>query len=292
VHVEGRDNPNTDYELKAVLPLNHRGFSRLDPSQLNRHLAHISPHLMMSRDTKENKNVQTSWIGNKTNNLMKKTGVQLPLAKMLTSGLVLCVLIPALFQGAAFAPMLLQKASRSASASSLLSEVENVNPDITPIASMSSSVVSSASSSPAPTAMRALTVLPASVKQPGPKTKAKNTSTGSFEIHTTGDHQFVLRPSKAFASRRKRPQLQIQIARQSQLVPIRYNRTVTGEYTVELEHEYPFDKFNVSIATHSKPLLRQSFEVMLGHNSLYWISSWTMPEWVSSTHRMLYAMSH
>lgn len=41
---------------------------------------------------------------------------------------------------------------------------------------------------------------------------------------------------------------------------------MTGEYIVDLEHEYPFDKFNVSIATHSKPLLRQSFEVMLGHN--------------------------
>ncbi|USP78228.1 hypothetical protein yc1106_05502 [Curvularia clavata] len=265
VHVEGRDDPNADYELKAVLPLNHRGFSRLDPSQLNRHLAHISPHLM-SRDTKENKKVHTSWIGNKTNILMKKASVPLPLAKMLISALVLCVLIPALFQGAAFAPMLLQKASRSVSASSLLPEVENVNPDITPIASMSSSVVSSASSSPAPTAMRALTVLPASAKQPGPKTKAKCASTGSFEIHTTGDHQFVLRPSKAFASRRKRSQLQIQISRQSQLVPIRYKRIMTGEYIVDLEHEYPFDKFNVSIATHSKPLLRQSFEVMLGHN--------------------------
>lgn len=266
VHVEGRDDPNADYELKAVLPLNHRGFSRLDPSQLNRHLAHISPHLMIARDTKDNEKVQTSWMGSKTNIFMKKTGVQLPLAKMLISGLVLCVLIPALFQGAAFAPMLLQKASRSLSASPILSGVEKVDPNITPIASASSSVVSSLSSLSAPTAARALTVLPSSLKQPGQKSKAEDASTASFEFHTTGDHQFVLRPSKAFASRRKRPQLQIQVARQSQPVPVRYNRTMTGEYIVDLEHEYPFDKFNVSIATHSKPLLRQSFEVMLGHN--------------------------
>jgi hypothetical protein len=266
VHVEGRDSPDTDYELKAVLPLNHRGFSRLEPSQLNRHLAHISPRLMNTRDMKDSQKAHTSWVGGKVKMFTKKIGMHLPSAKMLISGLVLCVLIPALFQGAAFAPMLLQKASRSMSAVSVLSEVGKIDPSITPTASASSQVVTSISSSSAPTTMGALTVIPASLKQPRQNPKTEDTKIGSFEIHTTGDHQFVLRPSKAFSSRRKRPQLQIQIACQSQLVPIRYNRTITGEYIVDLEREYPYDRFNVSIATHSKPLLRQSFEVMLGHN--------------------------
>ncbi|EMD58929.1 hypothetical protein COCSADRAFT_41487 [Bipolaris sorokiniana ND90Pr] len=266
VHVEGRDDPNTDYKLKAVLPLNHRGFSRLDPSQLNRHLAYISPRLMTARDTKDSTKAQTSWIGGKIKTFTKKIGVQLPLARTLISALVLCVLIPALFQGAAFAPMLLQKASRSVSALSVLSELENIDSSITPVASESSRLVTPISSSSIPTAMGALTVVPASLKQPSRNPKTEDGKTGSFELQATGDHQFILRPSKAFSSRRKRPQLQIQIACQSQQVPIRYNRTITGEYIVDLEHKYPYGKFNVSIATHSRPLLRQSFEVMLGHN--------------------------
>ena len=265
IHVEGRDHPNADYELKAILPLNHRGFSRLDPSQLNRHLAHISPHLMTAQGMKKGQKAQASWIRRKIKTFMKTTGIQWSVARMLLSLMVLCALIPALLQAVAFAPMLFQKTSQSISALSVLSETTGIASSIAPMASMSSQIASAISTPSIPPAMRGLTVIPPHT-QPDQKSKAKDAGMGGFELQTTGDHQFTLRPSKAFGTSRKRPQLQIQIARQSQPVPIRYNRTVTGEYIVDLEHKYPFGTFNVSIATHSKPLLRQSFEVMLGHN--------------------------
>ena len=45
-----------------------------------------------------------------------------------------------------------------------------------------------------------------------------------------------------------------------------YNRTISGEYVVDLEQNYPISTFNVSIRTHSKPLLRQSFQITLGQD--------------------------
>ncbi|KAI4952642.1 hypothetical protein J4E91_003114 [Alternaria rosae] len=214
VCVEGRDNPNTDYELKEVLPLDIHQFDQLEPSQLNRHLALISPHLAKAQGTKTAPTARTSWFSDKTKTSTKKIGSPWPTAKLLASAFVLFALIPAL----------------------LMDEV------------------------------RGLTVIPSQPKQATQKSKAKNSQAGGFEIYTTGDHQFVLRPSKSFNSNRKKPQLQIQVSHHSQEVPARYNRTTTGEYIVDLEQQYRLEKFNVSIATHSKPLLRQSFEVMLGHN--------------------------
>jgi hypothetical protein len=57
--------------------------------------------------------------------------------------------------------------------------------------------------------------------------------------------------------------------RNTTLVPIRYVRTITGEYFVDLEQDYSFGTFNVSITSYSKPHLRQSFEVNLGHNKTW-----------------------
>jgi hypothetical protein len=61
-------------------------------------------------------------------------------------------------------------------------------------------------------------------------------------------------------------QLQVQVTRGAEEVPIRYNRTISGIYVVDLEQRYPFGRFNISIASLSKPLLQQSFEIALGHN--------------------------
>jgi hypothetical protein len=165
--------------------------------------------------------------------------------------------------------MLYQKVSQIQSVSPAVSETQSLMSTITPIAAVSPSAAHSplSFSTSIPAALQGgLTLVPPQQKQPDRKLKAKSDQVGGFEIQTTGDHQFVLRPSKAFSSSRKKPQLQIQVSHQSEEVPARYNRTITGEYIVDLEQQYRFDKFNVSIATHSKPLLRQSFEVMLGHN--------------------------
>ncbi|KAF7573471.1 hypothetical protein PtrM4_083760 [Pyrenophora tritici-repentis] len=260
VRVEGRDDPDADYELKAVLPLDHRSFSRLDPYQLNRHLALISPHLMKAQDAEDDKKSRTSWMGGKVKTLKKKVTPQGYMMRTLVSALVLCVLVPALFHGAVFAPVLFQKGLQSISTVSVLPEVVSNASTSAPVAATPSVAVPPRITSSVPAA---LLVVP---KQPKRILKSKDKNVAGFEIETTAEHQFVLRPSKAFTSSRKRPQLQIQVSRQSQVVPVRYNRTISGEYIVDLEQQYAFDTFNVSIATHSKPLLRQSFEVMLGYN--------------------------
>jgi hypothetical protein len=95
---------------------------------------------------------------------------------------------------------------------------------------------------------------------------ARTAKIGGFEIQTSGSQQFILRPSKGFAGRTRKPQLQIQVSRDSKNVPIRYERTMDGVYVVDLEDQYPTGSFNVSIATHSKPLMQQSFNIKLGHN--------------------------
>ncbi|KAI4659933.1 uncharacterized protein J4E79_005735 [Alternaria viburni] len=268
VCVEGRDNPNTDYELKEVLPLDIHQFDQLEPSQLNRHLALISPHLAKARGTKAASTARKSWFSDKTKTSTKKMGSPWPTAKLLASAFVLFALIPALLMGAAYTPMLYQKVSQGRSVSPAVSEIQSNTTTITPAASVSPSAArypDSCRSSLVHEA-RGLTVVPSQPKQATQKPKAKNSQAGGFEIQITGDHQFVLRPSKSFNSNRKKPQLQVQVSRHSQEVPAHYNRTTTGEYIVDLDQQYRFDKFNVSIATHSKPLLRQSFEVMLGHN--------------------------
>jgi hypothetical protein len=115
---------------------------------------------------------------------------------------------------------------------------------------------------------KGLTVVVPQAEQPKPKQekKYKDKKLNGFDIQTAGEKQFVLTPSKELASSRKKPQLQIQVFRNMTLVPVRYVRTITGEYFVDLEDEYAYGTFSVSIASYSKPLLRQSFEVNLGHN--------------------------
>jgi hypothetical protein len=265
--MEGRNDPTLDYELIEVLPLDYYRFSRLQPSQLNRHLALISPHLMKKQGTKLDRKTRASWIGDQACAFTKRTGLGWYFLKMLLSALVLCTLVPALLQGAAYAPMLFQKASDGGLQSPMSADITGIVPTITSTASAHSSVLSPVSSiTSIPSVPQGLTTVPAQQKQPRRACKANSSKIGGFEMEVTGDHQFVLRPSQAFNARRKKPQLQIQVSRQSEVVPIRYNRTMTGKYIVDLEQPYPFDLFNVSIATHSKPLLRQSFEVTLGHN--------------------------
>ncbi|KAL5392313.1 hypothetical protein DPSP01_000827 [Paraphaeosphaeria sporulosa] len=111
------------------------------------------------------------------------------------------------------------------------------------------------------------------------ETAAKTAKIGGFEIQTSGDQQFILRPSKGFTGRTRKPQLQIQVSRDAKNVPIRYERTMDGVYIVDLEDQYPIGPFNVSIATHSKPLMQQSFNIRLGHQKS------RLEQWWSSLQR-------
>ncbi|KAJ4376230.1 hypothetical protein N0V83_001513 [Neocucurbitaria cava] len=264
VCVEGRDDSGTDYELKEALPLDYYSFSELDPVQLNRHLALISPHLFPEADTNTQK-TRRSLIGDTCGVVTKAVRSQWPFIKMLLPVVVFFALIPAFLQGAAYAPMLFHNRSNGEVNSSISVQYANMT------SSVASTVLTSQTGHPVSipsvrSTAKDLTIVPPQAMPPKVESEKKDDKINGFDIHTTGDHQFVLSPSKNFAKIRKTPQLQIQISRECAAVPARYNRTITGEYVVDLEQAYPISTFNVSIMTLSKPLLRQSFEITLGQN--------------------------
>jgi hypothetical protein len=263
--IEGRDDPNADYKLKEVLPLNYYHFSKLEPTQLNRHLALISPHLSLRSSLRNQKTTGRSWFGKTSYAIKKNLGPRWSLLKTLTVVLMSLITVPALLRGAAYAPLLFgnsptpQPDVQSAISSSHLTICHF---------GISTTETSTALSVPAvPTpSLSALSLVPPPAKIPRRKYEKKADKLWQFDIETTGSHQFILKPSKSFAASRAKPQLQISILQGSQAVPVQYNRTIGGEYIVDLERQYPFSSFNVSIASYSKPLLRQSFEIVLGHN--------------------------
>ncbi|OAL44608.1 hypothetical protein IQ07DRAFT_625238 [Pyrenochaeta sp. DS3sAY3a] len=269
VCVEGRSDSNTDYELKEVLPLDHYTFSVLDASQLNRHLALLSPHLFSESDAGYGQGKEKPSAGGISKIIKKTLESQWGLAKLFLPVLFLSIIVPVMLQKAAFAPSLFNGAIEIASQPPISSQASDLISSITSdlLTHQSSRTAIPISAIPSVSATpRDLTVVPPQTLPQKLQAGKKSEKTARFDIQTTGDHQFILKPSKDFATSRKKPQLQIQITRQFQSVPARYNRTISGDYIVDLEHEYPFSTFNVSIATHSKPLVRQSFEIALGHN--------------------------
>lgn len=266
VCMEGRDDMSTDFELKEVLPLDHYTFSQLDPSQLNRHLAFISPHLLAASDTRHGQNSHRSWITDSFGGFIKNYMWQWHLTKKLFLAMVLFALVPAFLQGAAYVPILFQRTSMPEAQSSVSLQAPIVSSTITSTTLTSHTAVPISVVPLERSVSRDLTLVPTQEIMRKQRSEKKGEKVGAFDIETTGDHQFVLRPSKQFANSRKKPQLQILVSRESKAIPARYNRTVSGDYVVDLEQEYSIGTFNVSITTHSKPLLRQVFEITLGRN--------------------------
>jgi len=246
VCMEGRDSPEADFRLKEVLPIDHFTFSDLEPSQVNRHLALISPHMVT--------------VSNKSHEDVPNSHVTTPdLAKALLAALSAMVI--AYF----FAPtMMLMLASSNNVVPAAFTPYSELcsSPSPTLLSSSSATAVPSSSVMPTP---RELTVVPPQVK-PQRQVKKKVENPVHFRILPTNDQRFILVPNKEMLNARKKPQLQIQVAREADSVPIRFNRTISGIYIVDLERPYPFGMFNVTIASFSKPLLEQSFEIAMGHN--------------------------
>ncbi|PSN65840.1 hypothetical protein BS50DRAFT_574345 [Corynespora cassiicola Philippines] len=260
--VEGRQNQKSDYELQEVLPIDHYELVHMDPSQLNRHLAFIRSRYANSRSRTQ------GWApSNIIPRFFKEAGLTAaawlsPLSMMLPV-LGLSVIITGYLLMTAHDP-LLTNSSADANVESAVSSI------YVPRASITSSPLPPMSAAPAMPIIstpRDLTVVPSQEQAPDSRRgRTRDDKLGAFEIQTTGDYQFVLSPSKKLVDGKKKPQLKIQVIRDAQAVPIRYVRTLSGVYIVDLEQEHSVGDFNVSIATHSKPLLRQSFQIQLGHN--------------------------
>ncbi|KAF1918388.1 hypothetical protein BDU57DRAFT_515126 [Ampelomyces quisqualis] len=260
VCMEGRDDAEAEFDLKEVLPIDLYTFSELESSQINRHLALISPHLLTANE-KGARAVQ----GGKTWT-WKQYAEQLGSAqRSKVTLLAVLALISAMILGPLYSPILVPmlRGGTSIEADRIKSEplLELCSTRSIPLetpATISVPTLSVAST------QRSLTVVPPQVNPPKQAKKAEKLV--HFEIEPTNAHQFKLVPNKEMLNARKKPQLQIEVWRQAQTVSVRYNRTINGVYVVDLEQQYPFGSFNVSIASYSKPLLQQTFQIALGHN--------------------------
>ncbi|KZM20878.1 uncharacterized protein EKO05_0007804 [Ascochyta rabiei] len=272
VCIEGRSDNEADFKLLEVLPLDAFTFCELEPLQVNRHLALISPHLVPTEVGVAPKGRLASVV-----DILRAMGKQLrtgapATTKVLLLSIALTAMLSAFVLSPIYMPLLLDKSTATAAEPSYLSVTPVSSPVVTTPAVSSLKVASVMSvSSWSLSVPKGPSVIAPPAKQPKPKQEKNNKDEGvsGFDMQTAGSNQFVLTPSKDLASSRKKPQLQIQVFRNATLVPIRYVRIITGEYFVDLEDEYPFGSFNVSIASYSKPLLRQSFEVNLGHNKTW-----------------------
>jgi hypothetical protein len=273
VCMEGREDPEADYKLKEVLPIDHYTFGDLEPSQVNRHLALISPH-MMTAVNKNSRNAQTGKMRKTPSKLFPRT--QLGVANMI----LMLATLSAMVLGYVLNPDI--RHMLHGRGSSIDAQPVDSVPTlcISPLSislstPLSTPISVAASTSSVASTPRGLTLIPPQAKSPEqakrqskpPKqVKRKLEKSVHFEIQPSEDHQFKLIPNKDMLNARKKPQLQVQVTREAQTVPIRYNRTISGIYVVDLEQRYSFGRFNISIASLSKPLLQQSFQIALGHN--------------------------
>ncbi|KAJ4370173.1 hypothetical protein N0V86_008909 [Didymella sp. IMI 355093] len=270
--VEGRSNDESEFELLEVLPLDVFSFCELEPAQVNRHLALISPHLLPPV-IEGSRKPRFSAVTDTVRAVAKQLRTGAPAAtRILLLSLALTAILSAFVLSPVYMTLLQQKSAEIASEPPMLSVSPTSISFTTPSAVFSSSTASVPLPSSSPISVpKGLTVIAPQAEQPKPKhdNEKKVDKAKGFDIQTAGEKQFILTPSKELVSSRKKPQLQIQVFRNTTLVPVRYVRTITGEYFVDLEDEYPFGTFNIRIASYSKPLLRQSFEVSLGHNKTW-----------------------
>lgn len=265
--VEGRNDDTADFELLEVLPLDAYNFRELDPAQINRHLALISPHL--ARPVEAVPKTRLSAIGDTLRGVGKQLRTGAPATtKVLLLSIALTMMLSAFVLSPVYMPLVLQKPTDTAVELPTIAVVPASSSLVTtPALSSSSAAAPLNLSSLSKSISNGLTVIPTSVESKPRQAEKENI--GGFEIQTAGENQFVLTPSKEVASLRKKPQLSIQVMRNTTIVPIRYVRTITGEYFVDLEQDYSFGTFNVSITSYSKPHVRQSFAVNLGHNKTW-----------------------
>ncbi|KAF2799359.1 hypothetical protein K505DRAFT_294868, partial [Melanomma pulvis-pyrius CBS 109.77] len=275
--VEGRNNQDSDYQVQETLPIDIYDFIKIEPSQLNRHLACIKSQARLCASNYAN-GEERGWNFRNIFQSFKK-GVpglytrqwlaqrNLWMSVIALTAMVLVCLRTSVLQPAVpnsipqvdFQPLILPPISSSSTATSITAaslSVATPPPHITP-------PPHTLEYSPRDLTIMASEEQNESRREKLREEKRREENSGGFEIQVTGDHQFLLRHPKHLAIRRRKPHLHIEVSRDSKDVPIRFNST-SG--VVDLEQEYSLGLFNVSIVARSKPLLQQSFEIRLGYN--------------------------
>jgi hypothetical protein len=267
--VEGRKFQDSDYEVQETLPIDIYDFIKIEPSQLNRHLACIKSHARMNNSSLAN-GEERSWHVGKTLQKIKKSVTRLDTWEWMAQRnfwmtvLALTAMVLVGFKTSVLLPVLPHSVSQVEIPSSIPSSISLS----TPVASSITAAPIPVSSPPLPSVRSTpqdLTIVASGVQTKSRQGKVQQEKAGGFEVQVTGDHQFVLQHPKQFINGKRKPQFHIEVTRDSKDVPVRYNST-SGSTIVDLEHEYPLGLFNVSIVARSKPVLQQSFEIKLGSN--------------------------
>jgi len=286
VCVEGRTTKGTDFVEQEAIPVDVFTFMQLDPAQLNRHLAAITPHSRLLEQLDDPRS-HKAWSFRKlvpsflerylkaTQNSASAT-LKLVLSLVVLTGFVTFYLLGATrtLQYQVGNGMSTYEGEKTPPSPYCETTVDVPTTSQT-ISSMTSTKVPNATSfTPTPQLALAPSHNRGSKKTRGESEKKDGTKLRmsrkpkalGFQIQTTGEQQFILLPSKDLIGRSRKPQLQIQVSRGATILPIQYVRTSEGAYIVSLEQDYPIGPCNVSIATYSKPLMQQSFNVSLGNN--------------------------
>ncbi|KAF2000962.1 hypothetical protein P154DRAFT_522224 [Amniculicola lignicola CBS 123094] len=282
--VEGRHEPSHDFEILETLPMNIYDFQRIDPRQLNRHLACWIPSDTKHTGTRVEGPKGTAWSWVKNNlNIEKVFDPSVSWLSELPRFTFMFWVMTFLLSAASMwylptvnTPWVGLK-DPSVPFLSSLSSVSSQTSTSTPVAWMPA-LCQSTPSSTVTTAIvastpRELSVVPKEVK-PSPKKQelpppSKEEKYGGFEIKVTGENEFTLHPSKHFANKKRKPQLEIHVSRDFRPVPVSITRRSDGVYIVELEQDLPRSLFNVSIMSKPKPILQETFEVTLGSDKSF-----------------------
>lgn len=264
--VEGKNDDSEEFVLKESIPIDLYTLQNLDSSQLNRHLVALDPRITSPKPTSHSEPWSREYCLGYISRAVKST-TQFPHFKVTFLLGLLTVVLSSYFV-APLATSLLQ-GNTPPMHDDVIASLSNALPLQTQTLSQSLSTAASAVSSESalPTSRGLSIVLPLQ-KLPSARLGSRKTDQSIFyDIQMTGEHQFTLSPDKELVDRKGKPQLQIQVTKDTETVPIRYTRTMNGAYVVELEQEYPVGLFNVTIATHTKPLkMQQWFAVNMGHN--------------------------
>lgn len=269
--IEGRPQRGLAYQTLKTMPIDLYAFLSIDPFHLNRHLAYLRDqtnttnlnHWKNNGDWSIRCLLPWSSQGSTSSNSGELWTQRNTWAFLLafTAMVIAYVAQTSLVSTLEDMPMVVAESTAISRPTVTWNLGESSVTSRTPLAVVST--IAETLSTP-----RDLTVVPSEEKPPSKRTEQavppKEDQRGSFEIEVTGDHQFVLRPSKQLTNGRRKLFVSVQVNQGTEAVPIRMSRASDNTYTIDLEQEYPEGGFNVSVVAQRKPILRQMFEVKLG----------------------------
>jgi len=301
--VEGRSDVGSNFKVLETLPIDIYSFLEVPPSQLNRHLALITKsrddsylHLTTAKSKSQAQEFSSTeqpqrrkgLFGNMVSNDYRNSGAEETFSsrewlQRITPSLafrlalsILTSVVAIYLASSGFIPMqpFASSVAKTDSASAIIS-ITPFTPELSPPPPPTSALTTtpSALTSPQPRSIEVtisskdLTVATPekSLGQPfGNFFSGERVEDAKFDIDVVDEHRFTLTVPSILSQRRKPPQLRITVSLNSELVPIRTSKSKDGLITVDLEQEYPLGIFDVEVATLSKPLLSQKFNVALG----------------------------